>query len=292
MARIEPRIAPQQPKAEPKPETTVVPKVEPAAPPRPAVRTESVVVQPPAPPRTEITAEPKAEPKAELQAESKAEVKVEPRVEPAAPRFTKIQPGALPKPEPEPQPAESQASELQNALRRKPEQAVAVQTAPSFGYKKEKEERDDDAAPQGKRRWILSVVVALIVALVGVYLMIIRPNRKTAEEAPAAQASEHRQAIDLPLRVEGSAGVLTIFWDGLSAPISTAPRGVLAIRDGAATKNFDLTSEDLKKGTYLYTPRTDDVLIRLELKGLPGSQVANGGTRVFGARRLGKPSGQ
>jgi len=134
-------------------------------------------------------------------------------------------------------------------------------------------------------------VIALAIVLVGVYFIIIRPNRKTAEEATAvaaAQVSEHRPPIELSLHVEGSDSGLNIFWDGLSAPISTAPRGVLSIRDGASTKNFDLTSDELKKGTYVYKPRTDDVLIRLELKGLPGNQIANGGTRVFGARRLGK----
>jgi hypothetical protein len=284
MARIEPRTAPQQPKTQPKPETTLAPKVEPAAPPQPAARTEPVVVVgPPPPPRNEVKVEPKVEPK--------AEVKVEPRVEPAAPRFTRIQPGlqAKPEPEPAPRPAEPTAGELQDALRRKPEQAAAVQTAPSFGYKKPEE---DETPSPGKRRWILPVVFFLITVVLGVYFVIIRPSRHTAEETAAAQAPEHRPSIELSLRVEGSDAGLTIFWDGLSAPVSTAPRGVLAVRDGAATKNFDLTSEDLKKGTYLYKPRTDDVLIRLELKGLPGNQIANGGTRVFGARRLGKTSGQ
>ena len=272
--------APQQPRPEPKPEVTVAPKVEPAAPPKPPVHTEPVVVvRPPAPTRTEVKIEPKAE------------VKVEPRVEPEAPKFTRLQPGSQAKPEPAPQPAAPPASERENELRRKPEHVAAVQTAPSFGYKKP--EPEDEAGSEGKRRWILPVVIALLIAVVGVYFVIIRPNRKTAEETPAAaQASERRQAVELSLRVEGSDAGLNIFWDGLSAPVSTAPRGVLSIRDGATTKNFDLTSEDLKKGTYLYKPRTDDVLIKLDLKGLPGNQIANGGTRVFGARRLGKTTGQ
>lgn len=281
MPRVEPRIAPQQPKAEPKPEATVVPKVE-AAPPKPAVRIEPVVVRPPEQPREELKSEPKAEPK--------AEVKVEPRVDPSSPRFTRIQPGVQPKPEPHPQPAASPAGDVHSALRRRPEQTAVEQTAPSFGYKKEAQE--EDTASPGKRRWILPVVIALVIAVFGVYWVVIRPNRQPAEEAPAAaaQASERRPAVELALRVEGSDQGLTIFWDGLAAPISTAPRAVLSIRDGAATKNFDLTSDELKKGTYLYKPRTDDVLIRLDLKGLPGNQIANGGTRVFGARRLGKTS--
>jgi len=276
---MEPRTAPQQPKPEPKPETTLVPKVEPAAPAKPAVPIEPVVVvRQPAPPRTEVKAEPKAEPK--------AEVKVEPMPEPPSPRFTRIQPGGQPKPEPEPQPAAPPADDLQSVFRRKPEEGAAAQTVPSFGYQGE-------VASTGKHRWILSVVVALIVVVVGVYFFVIRPNRHTAEEAPAAAegAPAHRQVTDLPLRVEGLEGVLTIFWDGLAAPISTAPRGVLSIRDGG-TKNVDLTSDELKKGTYQYKPRTDDVLVRLELKGLPGGQNAYGVTHIFGARRLGKASGQ
>ena len=278
MPRIGQQPAAQQHRPEPKPEATVAPKVEPAAPPKPAVRSESVVVvRPPAPPRTEVKIEPKAE------------VKVEPQVEPEAQKFTRIQPGSQAQPEPAPQPAAARPSERETELRRKPQQAPVPQDAPSFGYKKP--EPDDDAS-EGKRRWILPVVIALIIAAVGVYFIIIRPNRKTAEEASAAaaQVSERRLPVELQLRVEGSDSGLNIFWDGLSAPTSTAPRGVLSIRDGASTKNFDLTSEDLKKGTYLYKPRTDDVLIRLDLKGLPGNQIANGGTRVFGARRLGKTS--
>ena len=267
MPRIEPRTAPQPPKPEPKPETAEVSKVEPPPPPKPAARTESVVVvRQPAQPRTEVRIEPKAE------------VKVEPRVEPEGPRFPRIDSS------PGPEFAAPAAGEME---RRKPQQT----DAPNFGYKKP--EPEDDAASQGNRRWILPVVIALLVAIVGVYFVIIRPNRKTAEEAPAAtaQTAERRPPVELSLKVEGSDAGLNIFWDGLSAPVSTAPRGVLSIRDGAATKSLDLTSDELKKGTYLYTPRTDDVLIRLELKGLPGNQVANGGTRVFGARRLGKTSG-
>ena len=49
-----------------------------------------------------------------------------------------------------------------------------------------------------------------------------------------------------------------------------------------------LSADDLKKGTYLYKPHTDDVFVRLELNGLPGGQTASGGTRILGARRLGK----
>ncbi|HEY1207617.1 MAG: hypothetical protein ABSH46_06580 [Bryobacteraceae bacterium] len=277
MTRMEPRTAPQQPKPEPKPEATLAPKVEPAVPPQPAVRIEPVVVvRPPAQPRAEVEAEPKVEPK--------AEVKVEPRVEPPSPRFTRIQPGVQPRPEPEPQPAAPPADDLQSVFRRKPEQGPPPQTAPSFGY--------DEEAAQGKHRWILPVVIALVIVVVGVYFFVIRPNRQTVEEAPAAAAQlpAHRQAVDLPLRVEGFEGALTIFWDGLAAPISTAPRGVLSIRDGAGTKTFDLTSDELKKGTYGYKPRTDDVLVRLELKGLPGGQSAYGVTHIFGARRLGKTS--
>jgi hypothetical protein len=277
MPRIGQQPAPQQPKPEPKAEATVAPKVEPAAPAKPPARTEPVVVvRPPAQPRTEVKIEPKAE------------VKVEPRVEPEEPKFTRIPPGSQAKPEPAAQPVAPPARERESDLRRKPEQTAA----PNFGYKKP--EPEEEAASDGKRRWILPVVIALVIAIVGVYFVIIRPNRKAAEEAPAAaaQATEHRLPVELQLRVEGSDAGLNIFWDGLSAPISTAPRGVLSIRDGASTKNFDLTSEDLKKGTYVYKPRTDDVLIRLDLKGLPGNQIANGGTRVFGARRLGKTSGK
>jgi len=266
---------PQSPKPEPKPEATVVaPKVEPAAPPKPPARTEPVVVvRPPAPPRTEVRIEPKPE------------VRLQPQAEPEAPSFTRVEAAAPVKPEPKPEPAAPPAANRATEVRRPPVQA----DVPNFGYKKPEPPEED--ASEGKRRWILPVVIALAIVLVGVYFIIIRPTRKTAEEAPApaAQVSEHRQPIELSLRVEGSDSGLDIFWDGLTAPISIAPRGVLSIRDGASTKNFDLTSDELKKGTYVYKPRTDDVLIRLELKGLPGNQIANGGTRVFGARRLGKP---
>ncbi len=291
MTRIGPRIgAPQppkvepkaEPKTEPKVETTVAPTVEPAAPPKPPFRIEPVVVaRPPAEPRTEVKVEPKPEPK--------AEVKLQPRVETAAPRFTKIQPRPQAQPEPAPQPAAPPAPELETVFRRKPESMPAADTAPSFGYKAE-----DEAASKGWRRWFWPAVIFVVIVVAGVYLFVVRPSGQTVEQTPAAvtEAPPHRQAAALAVRAEGSESGLTIFWDGLSTPISTAPRGLLTIRDGAATKNFDLTSDELKKGTYRYQPRTDDVLIRLELKGLPGNQTAFGGTRILGARRLGKTSGK
>ncbi len=197
-------------------------------------------------------------------------------------RFTKVQPAAPAKPAPEPE-AEPQPEEppsLEAVFRKKPE---AKADTPSFGYESEES--------SGTNRWTWPVVIAAIIVVVGVYFLVIRPNRQPAEPGAAVstEAPAHRQAIALALRAEGSDAGLTIFWDGHAAPISTAPRGVLSIRDGAGTKNIDLTSDELKKGSYDYEPRTDDVLIRLELKGLPGNQLAYGGTRVLGARRLSKP---
>jgi hypothetical protein len=273
IARVEPRVgAPQQPKAEPKTETKVEAPVTPKVETTVAPKVETTVapkVEPPAPPRVEVKIEPVAEPKAE------------------PPRFTKIQPRvqAKPEPEPEPEPAAPPVDDLQDAFRRMP----AVKAAPSFGYAE-----DQDAASPRKSRWILwglPVAIAIVVAAIGVYFFVIRPNPPVAEETRAAaeQAPARHPAILLSLRVEGSDAGLTVFWDGLAAPVSTAPRGVLSIRDGAGTKNIDLSADDLQKGLYqYYKPRTDDVVVKLDIKGLPGNQSASGTTHIFGARRLGK----
>jgi hypothetical protein len=266
-------ISPRQPlqpsRPEPKQEVTLAPppKAEPAPPPKPQPQPD-VLLRAPAPAK----AEPPAPPKTEA-----------PKAEAAAPKFTKVQPGVAPPPEPEAPPA-GPSGDLES-LFRKPEPKPGQQKAPSFGYKEEEE------SAGGKNRWLLPVGIALLIAIVGVYFLVIRPNRQSPDDKSAAteQTTERRQPITFSLRAEGSDAGLTIFWDGLAAPVATAPRGILSIRDGAATKNIDLTSDELKKGVYEYEPNTDDVLIRLELKGLPGNQPAFGGTRILGARRLGKP---
>jgi hypothetical protein len=282
-ARIETRVAPP-----PTPPAASAPP----RPPAPAPIVEAPVAPPPTPSgparftaRVQSRLPASVQPRVEVNVGSKPSAEPAP-VEPEKPEVTRVEPaGRAKQAEPAAPPVEeAPADDLQSVFRRKPEPQGAVQSVPSFGYEEE--------APSGKRRWILPAAIALAIVVLGVYFLVIRPNRQPVEEHPdrAAHVTARPPAITLALRAEGSATGLTIFWDGEAPPISTAPRGTLSVRDGAATKNFDLTADELKQGTYQYKPHTDDVLVRLELSGLPGGQTASGGTRILGARRLGKPA--
>jgi hypothetical protein len=266
-AKVEPRVqAAPQPSVEAKvtPEVTrVAPKAEPAAPPRPTVPIQPTP-QAPSQIRTEAKAEPETAPR------------VRPKPATSGPRFTKIRPRFE-------APAAKAETRAQQKSEPKPEPKVETTAAPAFGY-------PEEAESEGKRRWILPLVIALVIGGVGSWVVLRPGSQSPAEEqtSKAAGAPAHPQAASLTLRTEGSASGLTVFWDGNAPPISTAPGGRLSIRDGAAAKNVLLSSDELKKGIYEYKPRTDDVTFRLELTDLPRGQGAFGTTRVLGAKRMGR----
>ena len=112
------------------------------------------------------------------------------------------------------------------------------------------------------------------------------PNTPPASQAAARHALPSTEAADntpLGLRVERRTNDWRLKWNRNAAV--NALRGRLSITDGAMNKQLDLDAHELQTGSIVYTPVTEDVVLRLEIVG-PESQAPIGeSVRLVGGTR-------
>jgi hypothetical protein len=77
-----------------------------------------------------------------------------------------------------------------------------------------------------------------------------------------------RSPAPLLLRIAEQSGDLRVEWDRASASIQRASSGTLEIREGARTRDFRLSPEQLAAGSYLYPITGGDVSVRLSVTGM------------------------
>jgi hypothetical protein len=264
-ARVEPEIkkapepeAPARPVWRPKPdvqprvETPATPFVTPRVQFRPQIRPETPASKPAAPPPTtpSIT------------------------VRPAIPRPTPPPPPPVEPPPPPPPVAEVS-------------EATEPETAPADSY--QDFHFGAEAEPQGgRRRWLLVAIILVVVAAIAAFLIFSgRSNKPAVQSKPAARTPAAAQpAPTLLLWAEGAEGGVMIHWDPAAPAIAAARAARLSIVDGGTPSLFRLSANELKKGSYIYKPRNDDLAIRLDLENQPAGQQAFGLTRVLGATRM------
>ena len=70
----------------------------------------------------------------------------------------------------------------------------------------------------------------------------------------------------LGLAIEHAGRDWRLSWNPDAPAISAATKGRLLITDGALRKVLDLDPSDLRSGTIMYTPLTDEVVLRLEVE--------------------------
>ncbi|MFB3827759.1 MAG: TonB family protein [Bryobacteraceae bacterium] len=187
------------------------------------------------------------------------------RREPAAPEAveTRVEPPPLPAaPEPEVEPEPAAAAPLPEP---KPEPAVPVFAA---------------AQPEpARRRWpkLLILAAALLACAVGGTFVVFPGLFSKRPPAPAAENTA------LALRVERNAGQLVLTWNRDTELIKTASRGVLSISDGDRKENVEIDLAQLRNGSVVYSPFTNDVSFRLEVTAAKGGNVSEY-VRVLGTR--------
>jgi hypothetical protein len=87
--------------------------------------------------------------------------------------------------------------------------------------------------------------------------------------------------VDLKIQPVGSA--LRLFWDPRSVSLRGATRVVLHVRDGDYERDRDLVDSELRSGSVLYEPKSEDVFFRLD--AYAGAPAVTGSVRVIGAPR-------
>jgi hypothetical protein len=85
--------------------------------------------------------------------------------------------------------------------------------------------------------------------------------------------AQFRSTASTPaLRVERRGGYLDVRWNRDAPDSVRAERGLLEITDGSARQQLRLDAGQLRTGSVAYSPRTNDVSIRLELFGAAGTR--------------------
>jgi len=78
----------------------------------------------------------------------------------------------------------------------------------------------------------------------------------------------------LGLQAERNPPDLLVTWNRHAREITAARRAILTVRDGGAESSVALDKAQLASGSYLCTPVSDDVRLRLEVYGADDGSVA------------------
>jgi TonB family protein len=311
-----PPIAPQQPRREERPSgpALVGRREEPPAPPVAPRREERppappVAVRREEPPRVTLRREEQkpAVPPVVAKREEPAPVKPEEKpVVVVAPPAAKREEPAPPKPEEkpivvaappavkreEPAPPKQEEKPVVVVKPREPvvvtpvkkEEPVRVQPAAAkIAEPAEPKLFEVDAEPGpglfSRLKWAMILLpVLLIVGGAGYYFLSMRTATNTAAVKPVDTR--------LGLKLETNAGSLQLSWDRNAPLIASATRAILTITDGDRKEDTELDLGQLRNGSIVYSPITNDVSFRLEVTDVKHSLVGQESVR----RLAGKPT--
>jgi hypothetical protein len=103
------------------------------------------------------------------------------------------------------------------------------------------------------------------------------PSENSASESPAANTARPEAAVPatpsenaLGLSVMSKQHQLEIRWNRESAVIASSDKGVMKITEDGITEALPFEQAQLRDGYVAYTPKTNDVSIRLEVTGKDG----------------------
>jgi sporulation related protein len=122
---------------------------------------------------------------------------------------------------------------------------------------------------QPKSQWSVPLVALLVTVLAGFeFLAVQRPA------SPAA--SGNPQSPSLSLLVQRRGHDLLMTWNRHAPAILHAKAGLVLIRDGnAIPQELHLDADQLRNGTVLYTPVSNNVQFRMEVLGAASGQSVN-----------------
>jgi len=302
-------IAPVAPKREePAPPPPVAPKPEARAPIQPvAPKREGPAPSPPIAARREEPApSPPAAPKPEartpvqpvvskLDAKPAAQPVVSKREEPAPPPVPKpearapVQPVTPKRGEAAPAPSAAPKPEARAAVQpvtpKREERAPAPPVAPrrdaTAPLVPEEPAPFLVAGPSLFQKYRVVGALALLLLVIGIGLWLyFRPRGSKAPEVTAGGP----EAGSLLLRAERNAGQLLLSWNREAALVKTASKAVLLISDGDHKEEVELDLGQLRNGSIVYSPVTNDVSFRLEVTDAKQGKSLNESVRVLAGR--------
>ena len=110
--------------------------------------------------------------------------------------------------------------------------------------------------PRGTRKWAGLIAVAILTLAIAWML-------HRAVSGPAR--------IALGLQVVSREKQLEIHWNHDATPIRNAAKGVMRISDGGVQEVMEFDATQLRDGTVAYSPASNDVTVRLEVRSVDGT---------------------
>ena len=128
------------------------------------------------------------------------------------------------------------------------------------------------AAKSSSRRTSALVTAALVIAGgVGASLYFVR-GRNASAAPPAQKAVEPTPAApSLGLALDRHGADLQLYWNNQAQPILNGRFGMVLIREGEKTRTIALNQDQLRSGSILYEPTTDEV--EMQLNVISGDRV-------------------
>ena len=119
------------------------------------------------------------------------------------------------------------------------------------------------------------VALALLIALQSRTISLL--NRDAGQSAPVPVSSG---GLDLKTDRVGSENRWRVSWSRSAPSVRTASKGHMSIRDGYVQRDLELTTDDVRNGSIVYAPMTNDVTFRLELLDLEKNRSVSESIRV------------
>jgi len=146
------------------------------------------------------------------------------------------------------------------------------------------ESEETPATPKSdlKRLSILkwSIASVGVAALLVTAFLQLRGTSTPGSLLPSSSTASSDARLGLQLDQSGAAWRLS--WNPDSPALVKATKGRLVVTDGAMHKNIDLDASDLRGGTIIYSPITEDVVLQLEVDSLDSPEPVSESVRTVG----------
>ncbi len=124
-------------------------------------------------------------------------------------------------------------------------------------------------------KWVILGILLIAIAAGGFFLF----RGKSGAETAAVPTD-----TTLGLKVERNAGQLILSWNRNAPLLATANRAILTITDGDHKEDIDLDLGQLRSGSIVYSPITNDVSFRLEVTDLKNGKTLSESQRFLAGR--------
>jgi protein TonB len=135
--------------------------------------------------------------------------------------------------------------------------------APSSGSSfppKAKDGKSDSGKRSAIRLSMFAIVIFVAIASFSAALLVFRPHNRIGNEDAAKSALPEARTS---LRAERQGEDLKIMWDLNSPAVAGATSGVLDIDDGGTARRIVMTADQVRFGSVLYSPASEQISVRL-----------------------------